>query len=77
MWNIAIDFSFKRGIWTHLNFGINGADFMIKETMKKADFDDERMRIIGKKNYNGAKKMIDYYLITSGNKMIYAFSRQM
>ncbi len=43
--------------------------------MKKAFFDDAKMRIIGRRNFKGEKKLIDYYLITSGNKMIYAFTR--
>ena len=44
--------------------------------MKKAFFDDAKMMIIGRRNFKGEKKMIDYYLITSGNRMIYAFTRK-
>ena len=43
--------------------------------MKKVYFYDSRMRIVGKRNFKGEKKKVDYYLITSGNRMIYAFTR--
>lgn len=50
-------------------YGTKGA------TMKKVFFDDAKMKVIGKKNFKGDKKLIDFYLITAGNEMIYAFTR--
>ena len=43
-------------------YGTKGA------TMKKVFFDDAKMKVIGKKNFKGEKKMIDFYLITPGTR---------
>ncbi len=43
--------------------------------MKKVYFIDSKMVVVGKKNFKVEKKMIDYYLVTSSNEVIYAFSR--
>ena len=44
--------------------------------MKRTYFDDSNMKLIGRKNFKGEKKQIDYYLITSCNDRLYAFSYQ-
>ncbi len=42
--------------------------------MKKAFFSDSNMKLIGRKNFRGEKKQIDYFILTSGNDKLYAFS---
>ena len=40
--------------------------------MKKAFFSDSNMKLIGRKNFRGEKKQIDYFILTSGNDKLYA-----
>lgn len=42
--------------------------------MKKAFFSDSNMKLIGRKNFRGEKKQIDYFILTPENDRLYAFS---
>ncbi len=42
--------------------------------MKRTYFDDSNMKPVGRKNFKGEKKKIDYYIVTASNNRLYAFS---
>ena len=43
--------------------------------MKKVNMANN-VRLLGKKNFKGKDKMIDYFLIYPGKEMVYAFSKR-
>ncbi len=36
----------------------------------------KNVKVVAQKNFNGEKKMIDYYLVTESHEKIYAFTRK-
>ena len=43
--------------------------------MKRAYFSDPKVKVVARKNFKGEKRLVDYYLITADNEMLYAFTR--
>ena len=44
--------------------------------MKRTFFYDQNMKLVGRKNFKGEKKQIDFFIVTAGNQMFYAFSHR-